>query len=260
MFSLNNIFKRVKKTLELSLVLARAEFKLRNEGSYLGILWYLLNPIFTFAILFLVFYDRLGKDIMFYPIYLMVGVIMFNSFQNVTIESTKSIIQEHRWLIKSINFPQESLIIAIVLKNIFSHFFEFLLLACLMIYMKVSLIGLVFYLLVFLFFEIFVLGISLILSSLTVYFVDIENVWNFAARILWLATPIFYAIEGQNRLLALNYLNPMYYFITFARSGVITTRLPEPLIIGGTFLFSMLFLAIGIIFFRIFKNKFAEKV
>lgn len=40
-----------KDFFNLSISLAKAEFKLRNEGSYLGILWYLLNTLNIFNIL-----------------------------------------------------------------------------------------------------------------------------------------------------------------------------------------------------------------
>src|SRR3989344_1389723 len=95
----------------LSFGLAKTEFKLRNEGSYLGILWYLLNPILTFGILYLIFADRLGNNIAAYPAYLLLGIIMFNVFQSATVEATKSILKEYHYLIKSIQFPRESLVL-----------------------------------------------------------------------------------------------------------------------------------------------------
>ena len=112
----------LKKGLNLAVVLAKMEFKLRNEGSYLGIFWYLLNPILTFFVLLIVFGNKLGQNIPNYSLYLLLGIIMFNFFRQVTIESTK-IIQDNRWLIKSINFPREILINSIILKTLFSHIF-----------------------------------------------------------------------------------------------------------------------------------------
>ncbi|MCH7640633.1 ABC transporter permease [Patescibacteria group bacterium] len=105
--------KNLAYTIRLSLALAKANFKLRNEGTYLGILWYLLNPLLLFALLFLIFFDRLGQNIEQYPLYLLLGIIMFNFFQQATTEATK-IIDQNRHLIKSINFPKESLIASII--------------------------------------------------------------------------------------------------------------------------------------------------
>ncbi len=251
---------QIRNTLELGLQLAKAEFKLRNEGSYLGILWYLLNPILTFGILYLIFSDRLGGSIAAYPAYLLLGIIMFNIFQSTTVEATKSILKEYHHLIKSIQFPRESLVIAIVLKNVFSHIFEILLFALLLLHMDIHLIGLIGYVPLFAAFVGFIYGSSLLMAAFTVYFVDLDNIWNFAVRIIWFGTPIFYAIENQTRLYAANLANPMYYFITAARDIIVYGKMPAPSIILGSLAFSIGFLALGTITFNMLKRKFAELI
>jgi ABC-type polysaccharide/polyol phosphate export permease len=257
---LKELGKKIKSVLGLSAAIARAEFIARNEGSYLGIFWYLLNPVLMFGLLFLIFNDRLGGSIKFYAPYLFLGVIMFNFFQNATIESVKSIIDDNRYVIKSVNFPSESLLGGIVMKNIFSHAFEILLLAVLLVVFKISLIGILFYVILLLFFSAFVFGVCLLVSSLTVYFADLDGIWNFGVRILWLATPIFYAIGGQKNLLFLNMANPMYYFITLAREVVIYHNMPAAWLLFGALAFSLIFLGVGLFVFGKLKNKLPELV
>jgi len=249
-----------KNFWQLRLTLAKAGFKLRNEGSYLGIFWYLLNPLLMFGLLLLVFTDRLGSNIPSYPLYLLLGIIMFNFFQRITTESTKIITQEYSGVIKSINFPKESLVGSVILKTFFSHLFEIILFVIFILIFKGSLIGLIFYPIILIVFCIFILGISLILSALTVYFVDLGNIWVFVSRLIWLGTPIFYAIEGQTRLFYVNLLNPIYYFITIARESIIYARVPELWLIFGMITYSLLFLLIGILIFNKLKIKFAEMI
>jgi ABC-type polysaccharide/polyol phosphate export permease len=250
---------KFKKTFGLSFQLAKAEFKLRNEDSYLGILWYLLNPLLMFGLLFLIFFDRLGHNIPHYALYLLIGIIMFNFFQKTTIEATKTI-WDNRFVIKSINFPRESLIAAIVLKFLFSHLFELILLILLLVILNFSLIGLVSYLGILIFFFLFIFGTGLILSALTVYFNDLKNIWFFASTLIWFGTPIFYAIEGQGRLFYLNLFNPMYYFITIARDLIISNEIPELWLISGAASYSLLFIIIGLVIFNMLKIKFAEMI
>jgi len=69
-----------KSYWNLSITLAKMEFKLRNEGSYLGLFWYFLNPLFTFILLNFIFSAKFGQDIAFYSLYLLLGIIMFNFF------------------------------------------------------------------------------------------------------------------------------------------------------------------------------------
>lgn len=250
---------KIKSILGLSLSIAKAEFKLRNEGSYLGILWYLLNPLLMFLLLLLVFSNRLGANIPNYQLYLLIGIIMFNFFQKTTIESTK-IIHNYKWIIKSMNFPRETLIGSIVLKMFFSHIFEIILFFAIALFLKISITGVIFYPLILAFFCIFIFGVSLILSALTVYFIDLENIWVFLSTLIWFGTPIFYAIEGQNRLLIFNLFNPMYYFITIARELIVYARMPQIWMIIGAMLYSLLFLITGLFVFNKLKNKFAEMI
>jgi len=260
MINLKKPLKKIKNILGLGFVLAKTEFKLRNEGSYLGIFWYLLNPILTFGLLLLVFGDRLGNNIREYPLYLLMGVIMFNFFQSSTIESTRTIIKDNVGVIKSINFPRESLILSIVIKNFFSHFFEMVLFAILLAYFHISLVGILYYFFILFFFCLFIFGVSLTLSSSTVYLVDIENIWSFAVRLLWLGTPIFYAIAGQTKLLYLNLFNPMYYFLTAARDIVIYAKEPDFFIVSGMIFFTALSFVFGVFIFNILKTRFAERM
>jgi lipopolysaccharide transport system permease protein len=253
-------YQKIKSIIGLSLSLAKADFKLKNEGSYIGIFWYLLNPILMFSLLYLIFSTRLGNNIHYYGLYLFLGIIMFNFFQASTLESTKSIIKENVWIIKSINFPREALILSICLTSLFSHFFEILLFFIILLFFKISLIGILYYFLVLIFFFIFIFGISLMLASLTVYFVDLGNIWNFGIRILWFITPIFYEIAGQTKLFYLNLLNPLYYFMTIARELIIYNKMPPLWIFFGAVGYSLISLIIGLSIFNKLKVKFAEMI
>lgn len=251
--------KSLDKFWRLTLSLAIADFKLKNEGSYLGIFWYLLNPLLIFTLLFFIFADRLGAGINNYPAYLLIGIIMFNFFQQITTESTKIIIGNSH-LIKSINFPREALVGSIVLKTIFSHIFEIAVFIIFLVILGTPMTGIIFYPIILFFFFLFVYGFSLILSALTIYFVDLDNIWLFVVRLLWFTTPIFYAIEGQSRLFILNFFNPVYYFITIARSIIVYAEIPPNWLMAGAIGYSLLFLTAGLLIFNKLKVKFAEKI
>lgn len=252
--------QQVKGALRLSTVIAKAEIKSRNEGSYLGVLWYLLNPLLMFSLLLAVFSPRLGRDILQYPLYLLLGIIMFNFFQQATTESTR-IIRHNDKLIKSVNFSKAALVAAMILKTLFSHACEMALFVLIALFFKVSAVGAIFpYFFILILFCLFCFGVSLILSALTVYFIDLENIWGFALKLLWFATPIFYGIGGQSRLFLMNLLNPMYYFIMVARDVVVYRHNPEPWVLAGTVFYSLLFLGVGVFTYNKLKAKFAEMI
>lgn len=247
-----------KNIFGLSWQLAVADFKLRNEGSYLGNLWYLLNPLLLFLILFLIFFDRIGANIPSYPSYLIIGILIYNFFLRTTMDSTNVILNSG--FIKSLNFPNEVLVISVILKNIFSHIFEMIIFFIILLFLNVSIYGILFYFLILIFLSIFIYGISLFLSAMTVYFIDLGNIWQFFSTLLWFATPIFYAIEGQSRLFIFNLFNPLYYFITVARDIIVYSRMPEVWLVFGIIVFPLISVVIGSFVFGKLKNKFAEMV
>jgi len=251
------VYHKIKSILRTSLALAKAGFKLKNEGSYLGILWYLLDPLVMFFI-FLVIRNITGKDIENYPLYLLIGLIMFNFFRKTTGESIRAIAGNSN-LIRSIRVNREMFVISIVLKNVFSHFFEIILFMVFLVIFKVSILNILFYFLIFAFFCLFVLGFSFILSTVGVYIYDFGNLWNIFTRLLWFATPIFYSSKLKLPI-NINSFNPVYYFITATRKIVIYNTVPESSMILGIVLFSLISFLLGIFIFEKFKYKFAEKI
>lgn len=251
--------KKIKNFWSLSFYLAKFGFKLRNEGSYLGILWYLLNPILLFGLLFLIFSRNLGVEIKSYTLYLFLGLIMFNFFQSATIESTR-LIRDNRHTIKSIYFPRLSLVTGNVLKFLFSHIFEFIVFIALILLFGDHFFNVFFYPFILIFFALFTLGFSILLSAISVYFVDMENIWNFASRLLWFGTPIFYKIETESILFKINLINPLYYFISVSRDVIIYNTLPEFWKIIGIFVFTILSLILGLFVFNKLEGKFSEMI
>lgn len=248
-----------RRVLSLGLEIAKAVFKLRNEGSYLGIIWYLLNPVLMFIILFVIFSSRLGSDIPSYPAYLLLGIVMFNYFQAVTQESTQTV-RMNASVIKTIPFPPIALNWSVVMVALFSHAFEIVILVALLIGTKDLSWGIMAYPLILVLFTLFCLGCSLVLSALAVYFTDLYHIWAFAVRLLWLGTPIFYSIDEGSTQFRLNLLNPMYYFITMARDIIIYGNMPQPWALAGAAGFTAIALVGGLAIHNTLKHKFAELI
>lgn len=248
---------KLKGILGLSLQIAKADFKLRHEGSYLGILWYLLEPFLMFVIL-LSIRNLVGKGIESYPLYLLLGLIMFNFFRKATSDSVKAI-SGNGELIKSIKVDHEAFVVASVLKAVFSHIFEVIVFVAFLLFFKAPALNIVFYPLVFIFFCLFILGVAFTVSVIGAYVNDMENVWEVFTRLLWFATPIFYTAKST-LWLNFNLFNPVYYIITISREMIIYNRIPELWMILGMVAYSLAFFAGGIFIFERFKDRLAEIV
>jgi ABC-type polysaccharide/polyol phosphate export permease len=252
--------KNIRSFFNLSFNIAKCELIIKNEGSIFGIFWYLLNPILTFIFLYSIFYDRLGLKILNYPIYLLIGIIVFNFFKFSLLESVRAISFSYRGILKSINLQKEAFIFAIILKLIFSHLFEIILLCIMMIYFNIPLSHIFYYIIIFLPIIIFVFGVCLIISSINVYIRDFSNILGYFIGILWIITPIFYDISGQTRLYYLNLLNPLYFYITLLREAIILGKINNYLLLFVAVFYSLFYFFTGFYIFFKLKSKFTERI
>lgn len=256
---MTSLTKKIFQGLELTFAMAKVNFAQKTEGSYLGAFWHFLNPVLTFALLLLIFSKITGRDINLYPLYLLLGLIIFNFFQQTTIEATHALTEKHL-LIRSFPFTFITVPAATVFSNAFSHFFELAVFVSVMAYFSVPLNGLIFYIPIFIIIFVFTLGCTLALSALTVYFADIKNIWNYGIKLLWFATPIFYSAEQHYLLKRFNTYNPLYYFIDISREIIIYQKIPSPEAIFFVAAFSVGTFLFGYFVFNSLKNKFPEIV
>ncbi|MBW2992620.1 ABC transporter permease [Candidatus Woesearchaeota archaeon] len=251
----------MKQIKHLSLItqLTITSFKLRNEGSYLGILWYLLNPLLLFLILYFVFSNRLGSGIEHFALYLLLGIIQFNFLNLAAGTSMKNIIQNSN-LIKSLSFSRESLIISSVLMALISHLFELAVFILFSLFLGIKPVLIIVFPLILLLQFLFTLGLCLTLSSVIIYFRDLENIWLFVSRLWWFLTPVFYSVKEGSLIHLINIFNPMYYIITISRNILIYSRLPDLSSITIIACISIISFITGYLIFTKLKVKFAELV
>ena len=108
---------------------------------------------------------------------------------------------------------------------------------------------------------ILILGISFIVSSVTVYFRDLQHLIGVALQLLFYATPIVYAAESipENFAWILN-LNPMTYVINAYRDIFYNQTMPDITGLLIVFIISVLICVIGYFIFNKLQKRFAEEL
>lgn len=223
----HTVFGRYRYPAILLGRLVRTDFKLRYHGSVLGYLWSVLRPLFLFLVLYLVFakFLKFGSAIPHFPQYLLLGIILWNYFAEVTVNSVGAIVGRGD-LLRKIDFPKY----VIILAGSFSAFINLLLnLLVLSVFMVVGRVGVSWHalLIVPLIAELFIfaLAISFLLSALFVRFRDVAYIWEVFMQAAFYATPILYPITQIPRTIAkLQLLNPVAQIIQDARHVLITDR------------------------------------
>lgn len=177
--------------------IVRTDFKLRYQGSVLGYLWSLLRPLFMFAILYLVFgvFLKAKGNIPYYPVYLLLGILLWNFFSEITSGSVGAIVGKGD-LLRKINFPKYVIILAVSLAAVINLALNFVVLVVIMVITHVPFSGRALLILP-LILELYVLAMALgfFLSALFVKFRDVSYIWEVIMQAAFYATPILYPMS-----------------------------------------------------------------
>lgn len=208
-----------KHWLDFLRVMTVKEIKARYKHALLGFLWVLLNPVLQMMVMGFVFHFFIPVSVPNYFLFLFAGLLPWNFFSLSLQKSTPAIVFE-RSLIKKARFPRESIILSLVLSNLF-HFIvsEVLLVVVVLVMLALhgdasGLVPLISRLLLLpllcIWLTILTSGLSLLTSALNVRFRDI-NFFVTALIPLWFyATPIIYTLNLlPSSLQTFFYLNPM---------------------------------------------------
>jgi ABC-2 type transport system permease protein len=251
--------------------LVRTDFKLRYQGSVLGYAWSLLRPLFLFAILYVVFvkFLKLGNSIPHYPVYLLLGIVIWNFFNEMTVQSLGSIVGRGD-LIRKIRIPRWMIVFSSSLSAVINLLLNMVVIIIFMLINHVALMGTIIWLpLLLIEVYIFGLGLSLFLSAAFVKYRDVGYIWEVVLQAGFYVTPILYplslitSVTIQKILL----LNPIAQAIQDARYVSVThsTLTPTQVFDGGwyrliPFLIVLFSLLIGLAYFKRESKYFAENI
>ena len=244
-------FSYLLKTLVLR------DFKIKYQASLLGVLWSFLNPLLTMAVYLFVFSTIFKSNIEYFPAYLLTGIVMFNYFSESTSLGLNSIVG-NRALITKVYMPKVIYPVSKVLSSAINLFISFipmiivLLITGVPIHKSFLLLPLAVAFLIA-----FCLGVTMILSTMTVFFRDTQFLWGILITIWNFLTPIFYPesiIPAAFR--TLYHLNPLYQIIYFMRCVTIGGVSPTPVTYLYCFLVSAVPLLLGLLVFRRKQDRF----
>lgn len=168
----------------------------RFHGSFLGAWWMLVQPLFLFAVYFLVFgklFQRGGGDQTEYALYLFSGVIMFHAVVEATSQSCGIVVGNGN-LVKKVVFPSEALPVHVSLISVVIYLVgAIVLIAAGMITGKFmpgwTMLALP---LVMIVQFVMVLGIGLLLANANVFVRDVGQLWRIFAMAWMFLSPVFW--------------------------------------------------------------------
>ena len=245
------------------------DFKVRYQGSVLGYFWSLLKPLFLFAILYVVFtyIIPLGKDVEHYPVYLLLGIVLWNFFNETTTIGASSVVARGD-LIRKISIPRYLVVIASSLSALIN-----LSLSLIVVFIFALLNGITpswsWFLIIPLIIELYVfaLGIAFYLSAVFVKFRDVTYIWEIILQAGFYASAIIFPLALVPEIYhKWFFMNPIVQIIQDARYVIATdTAITIWTTINSwavltPFVIVLVCAVIGGLYFRRHSKYFAEDI
>lgn len=204
----------LKKYREYILTSITTNMRTDFANSYIGYIWWILDPLLFMLVYVLIFQVILQTTIPNYPVFLMCSLIFWRWISTSIMQSTTSIISK-RSILSQTYIPKFILpLIKIGTNSIYFIFSVFVLLVFLLIYhipftwhfIEIVPLFVVTFLLIY--------SVGLWLAHLGVYFVDVERILLFILRIWYYVSPGVYAVANVpaplKKYIWLNPLTPIF--------------------------------------------------
>ncbi|MDO8650403.1 MAG: ABC transporter permease, partial [Candidatus Berkelbacteria bacterium] len=244
---------------DLLTALVKKEVKTRYKNSFLGYLWSILLPLSQALVFFVAFKFIVRIQIENYVLFLVAGLFPWQWFINSTQSSASSFLGNAN-LIKKTTFPREFIVYANVLNDLI-HFLlslPVILLFLLIYHQQLHLTTLLILPLLLLIQLLMTTGVALIVSSVNVFFRDLERIVMIFISIMFYLTPIVFAESMiPKRLHFLLYANPLSGLIVSYRDLFLQGTVNWSYV-GVAALYSLFFFALGRFVFKKLQWRFAE--
>jgi ABC-2 type transport system permease protein len=240
----------------LTFNIARNEWKLRFYGSVLGYFWQLVRPFLLFGVIYLFFsvighFGRSGQSgEHFYGAQMLSSIVLFALFSEATGRSVRSVLDKER-LVRKIQFPRIVIPLSVVLVALFNLSLNLIVVLTFALITGVSpmltwlelplIVGVL---------AVLSAGLAMLLSSLFIYFRDVDPIWEVITQALFYASPVIIPIQivQQNvsaTLLYVYMVNPLATCFQEFRHAIITHATPSAADALGSY--AALLLPLGIV-------------
>jgi ABC-2 type transport system permease protein len=261
----------LRRHVNLTRELAITQFKLKYTGSVLGYVWSLFKPLMYFGVMYVVFIHLLGAgNSPHFPIQMLLGIVLYTFFAETTSTAISSVAGNGH-MIRKAYFPR----VIPVFASTLTAFMTFLINVTLVVVIGAAIgqmdLGWRSLLAPLLVVELYllVIGISLLLSSLFVFYRDLGHVWEVLLQMLFYGSAVLFPLSllaNHPTLSKIIEVNPLTQVIEDFRRLVVADSpiLPYDVQALGLafawipFTIIALTLVVGTMVFRRLTPRFAE--
>jgi lipopolysaccharide transport system permease protein len=255
------------------------DLKVRYKNSLLGVLWSLLNPLLMMAVYTLLFTKLrpTSQSIKAFHVFILVALVPWQFFASALIGGTQAI-TNNSTIVKKVYFPRILLPLSVILSNLVNFLIAFGVLVVIILISRLPLTIHIWWVIPLLLTEmLFLLGITLILGAIHVFYRDISMILDVGMLAWFFLTPIFYPFEelgtqaviwgiSFNPARVMRWVNPMASIVDGFRTvlwGNVNNQVPagmDILALGRTFATALILFLIGYSLFNRMEHLFGEKL
>lgn len=246
---------------DIVFTLVGRELRIRYKGSLLGILWAILSPLGTVAILHLLFTRIVPLNIPNYAAYIYSGLLPWTWFQ-AAVQTGAATLLDNRDLVRTPFFPRPMLPVVVTSTNFMLYLLALPVLLLLLVVEGIAFTPALLLLpLIWLVLLLFTLACTLLVAALGVLIRDVQHLLGVGLLLWFYLTPIFYDIDRISPSTARWFaLNPLAVLVGAHRAVTLGGTMPDWTLLGGWTLASGALLAASLLVFRALEDAFVEEV
>lgn len=184
----------IQKRKDLLIYLVKSGLKAEHRNSYLGYFWWLLDPLLNVLVYYFLVTFVLGRssDEFNYAVFLVIGLVVWR-WINTSVNTSAKAITKYSSIINQVYLPKSIFPMTTTLTQTFNFSFGLIVVALFLIFFGVLPGWQIVYLPIIILIQlIFLIGISLFLSYITVFVRDIDNILSHILRVAFYASPIIW--------------------------------------------------------------------
>jgi len=243
---LSSMWQGIRASKELSWRLFVRDLAAQYRQSLFGIFWAFIPPVIT-SVIFIILHSRnvvnFGQTEIPYPVYVLVGTILWQMFTESLNAPLKSVTMAKALLAK-INFPREALIVSSVYLVLFNALIKMIVIAIILVIYQIPITwGLLLAPVAILLLILLGISLGLFLTPFGMLYTDVATSLPIIVQLFFFVTPVVYPPPQNFPFSLLAWLNPISPLLIAARdlltTGTISNVVPF-LIMSGLTLVSLL--------------------
>ena len=263
-------FKEIWRYRDLMMLFVKRNIITQYKQTILGPLWYVIQPLMTTVMYMVVFggIAKISTDGLPQPLFYLAGISFWQYFADCLTKTSNTFVS-NAGIFGKVYFPRLVTPLSDVISNLVRFAIQFGLFLIVYLYYVIftdvtiqpNLYALLFPILVAMLAGL-ALGFGILFSSMTTKYRDLQLLLSFFVSLWMYATPVIYPLSTitNEKLRLVMQLNPLTGIVEFFKYGMLGVGNHDWWMLGYSFGFMVVLLAIGIVVFNKVQKSFMDTV